>query len=95
MKEKLNKSLNKENIKDTYKKVKKNVLHYVKHNRLFLSYVILCFINCFLIRWITVGNWYNQKTIFIDLSVAVFFIKYAVRFTSNPDTSLITSPHTA
>lgn len=83
MKEKLKKSLDKENIKDTYKKVKKNVLHYVKHNRLFLSYVILCFINCFLIRWITVGNWYNQKTIFIDLSVAVFFGSFAYLFKPN------------
>ena len=54
-------------------KLKKNVINYVKHNRLFISFVILTFINCFLVRWLTVGNWYNNKTIFIDFAVGIFF----------------------
>lgn len=80
MKEKIKNSFDKENIISVYKKVKENVINYIKYNRLFLSYVILCFINCFLIRWITVGNWYNQKTIFIDLFIGVFFGSFAYLF---------------
>ena len=67
----------KKNIIKIFNKCKKNIINYVKHNRLFLSFVILTFINCFLIRWLTVGNWYNNKTIFIDLSIGLFFGSFA------------------
>ena len=60
-----------------YKKVKKNTISYIKHNRLFLSFVILTFINVFLLRYLTVGNWYNEKTFFIDLAVGIFFGSFA------------------
>ena len=63
-----------------YNKCKKNIVNYVKHNRLFLSYVILSFISCFLIRYLTVGNWYNQKTFFIDIAVVTFFGSFAYLF---------------
>ena len=60
---------NNKNIKDIFNISKRNIVRYFKHNRLFLSYLLLSFINCFLVRYLTVGNWYNYKTLFIDLSV--------------------------
>ena len=74
---------NKKNIIKMLNKLKKNILNYIKHNRLFLSFVILSFINCFLIRFITVGNWYNNKTLFIDLSISIFFGSFAYLFKPN------------
>ena len=56
-----------------FNKCIKNIINYIKHNRLFLSYLLFSFFNCFLIRYLTVGNWYNYKTLFIDLSIAGFF----------------------
>ncbi|MBQ3021471.1 MAG: LTA synthase family protein [Bacilli bacterium] len=76
--------MNKEVIKkyrnktiNLYKKCKKNVINYIKHNRLFLSFILLTFINCFLVRYLTVGNWYNEKTFFIDFAIGVFFGSFA------------------
>ena len=54
-------------------RIKKSIIYYVKHNRLFLSYLLFGFINCFLVRYLTVGNWYNNKTLFIDLSIVGVF----------------------
>ena len=76
-------SINKNNIIRFLNKIKDYVIYYVKHNRLFLSYLFLGLINCFLIRYLTVGNWYNIKTIFIDLSILGFFGSFAYLFKPN------------
>ena len=73
MKEKISNIFNKKTLNN----IKNKTFNYIKHNRLFLSYVILCFINCFLVRYLTVGNWYNQKTFFIDLGVSLLFGSFA------------------
>ena len=54
--------------------------NYMKYNRLFLSFVLFCFINCFLLRCFTVGNWYNNKTVFIDLFIGVLLGSFAYFF---------------
>ena len=73
-------NINKKDIFNFFNKVKKNIIYYIKHNRLFLSYLLLNFISCFLIRYITVGNWYNYKTLFIDLSIAGLFGSFTYFF---------------
>ena len=70
----------KKNIIKIYNSVKKNVISYVRHNRLFLSYIMLAFISCFLIRYLTVGNWYNRKTFFIDMAMVTFLGSFAYLF---------------
>jgi hypothetical protein len=67
----MNKFFSKKKIKSLIKTAKNKAINYIKYNRLFLSFVGLSFLNCFLIRTLTVGNWYNDKTIFIDLFVNV------------------------
>ena len=66
-------NINKDNILNLLNKIKKSIIHYFKYNRLFLSYLLFAFINSFLIRYLTVGNWQNYKTLFIDLAVAGIF----------------------
>lgn len=70
----------KKNFLNIYNKVKKNVINYIKHNRLFLSYIVLAFISCFLVRYLTVGNWYNRKTFFIDCAMVTFLGSFAYLF---------------
>ena len=65
-------NLDKKNILNNLNKLKTNIIKYIKHNRLFLSYVFLGFICCFLIRYLTAGNWYNQKTFIIDFAIVIF-----------------------
>lgn len=64
--------INKKNVLNILNKLKTKTYNYIKHNRLFLSYVILGFISCFLVRYLTAGNWYNQKTFIIDFSIVLF-----------------------
>lgn len=75
--------VNNKNIKDIFNNLKKNIVRYFKHNRLFLSYLLLSFINCFLVRYLTVGNWYNYKTLFIDLSVNAILGSFVYLFKVN------------
>lgn len=75
--------VNKKNIKDIFNVSKRNIVRYFKHNRLFLSYLLLSFINCFLVRYLTVGNWYNYKTLFIDLSVNAILGSFVYLFKVN------------
>ena len=75
--------VNNKNIKDIFNILKKNIIKYFKHNRLFLSYLLLSFINCFLVRYLTVGNWYNYKTLFIDLSVNAILGSFVYLFKVN------------
>lgn len=75
--------VNNKNIKDIFNCLKKNIVRYFKHNRLFLSYLLLSFINCFLVRYLTVGNWYNYKTLFIDLSVNAILGSFVYLFKVN------------
>lgn len=67
------KKINKKDIKYYFNKCKDNTINYFKHNRLFVSYLFLCLFNSFFVRYLTVGNWYNYKTFFIDLAGAGFF----------------------
>lgn len=75
--------VNNKNIKDIFNVSKRNIVRYFKHNRLFLSYILLSFINCFLVRYLTVGNWYNYKTLFIDLSVNAILGSFVYLFKVN------------
>ena len=75
--------VNNKNIKDIFNISKRNIVRYFKHNRLFLSYILLSFINCFLVRYLTVGNWYNYKTLFIDLSVNAILGSFVYLFKVN------------
>ena len=75
--------VNNKNIKDIFNISKRNIVRYFKHNRLFLSYLLLSFINCFLVRYLTVGNWYNYKTLFIDLSVNAILGSFVYLFKVN------------
>ncbi len=75
--------VNNKNIKDIFNNLKKNIVRYFKHNRLFLSYLLLSFINCFVVRYLTVGNWYNYKTLFIDLSVNAILGSFVYLFKVN------------
>ena len=72
--------ISKKNIFDFFDKIRKSIIYYVKHNRLFLSYLLLSFVNCFLIRLLTLDNWYNYKTLLIDLFVAGVFGSFAYFF---------------
>lgn len=56
-------------IKDKMIKTKDNFINFIKYNRLFLSYIILSFISCFLLRLFTVGNPWDIKANLFDLSV--------------------------
>ena len=75
--------VNNKNIKDIFNISKRNIVRYFKHNRLFLSYLLLSFINCFLVRYLTVCNWYNYKTLFIDLSVNAILGSFVYLFKVN------------
>ena len=75
--------VNNKNIKDIFNISKRNIFRYFKHNRLFLSYLLLSFINCFLVRYLTVGNLNNYKTLFIDLSVNAILGSFVYLFKVN------------
>jgi len=80
----MNKKLfNKKKINNIYLKIEKKFMSYIKHNRLFISYIILTLISCFLVRYLTVGNWYNYKTFFIDLSITTLVGSFAYLFKPN------------
>ena len=69
----MKKFINKIKINNYINKTKNNAIKYIKHNRLFLSYMLLVSINCFLVRYLTVGNWNSFKTVIIDISIAGLF----------------------
>ena len=69
----MKKFINKRMMVRTINKTKNNIVKYVKHNRLFLSYLFLVSLNSFLVRYLTVGNWNSIKTILIDICVAALF----------------------
>ena len=75
--------VNNKNINDIFNISKRNIFRYFKHNRLFLSYLLLSFINCFLVRYLTVGNLNNYKTLFIDLSVNAILGSFVYLFKVN------------
>ena len=76
--------MSKKDIKNNIKKLKektiKLIVNYIKNNRLFLCYILLSLINCFFIRFFTVGNYNNIKTIFIDLSYIIIFGSFVYLF---------------
>ena len=76
----MSKNVIKKKIKEITKKTKEIFIDYVRNNRLFLCYILLSLINCFFIRFFTVGIYDNIKTIFIDLSYILFFGSFAYLF---------------
>ena len=74
------------NIKKSFSKFKTEFINYVKYNRLFLSYVILSFISCFLLRLFTIGNCFDIKANIFDITVIMllgslaYFVKPKKQF---------------
>lgn len=68
-------------LKNNLIKLKDNLFNFIKYNRLFLSYVILSFISCFLLRALTIGNPWDIKANIFDITVIMllgslaYFIK--------------------
>lgn len=60
-------------LKDNLIKLKDNLFNFIKYNRLFLSYVILSFISCFLLRALTIGNPWDIKANVFDITVIMLF----------------------
>ncbi len=75
------KKINKKNLKKMVIKFKDNAINYVKYNRLFLSYIVLSFMSCFLLRALTIGNPWDIKANLFDITVIMllgslaYFIK--------------------
>ncbi len=57
----------KDNIKNTFKKARKNVVEYIITNRLFISYVILSLIATICVRKFTIGTAFKFKPLITDL----------------------------
>ncbi len=68
-----NKKKSQKDIKKNIIKLKDNAINYVKYNRLFLSYIILSFISCFLLRAFTIGNPWDIKANLFDITVIMLF----------------------
>lgn len=60
-------------LKNNLIKLKNNLFNFIKYNRLFLSYVILSFISCFLLRALTIGNPWDVKANVFDITVIMLF----------------------
>ncbi len=60
-------------LKNNLIKLKDNLFNFIKYNRLFLSYVILSFISCFLLRALTIGNPWDIKANVFDITVIMLF----------------------
>ena len=60
-------------LKNNLIKLKDNLFNFIKYNRLFLSYVILSFISCFLLRALTIGNPWDIKANIFDITVIMLF----------------------
>ncbi len=59
-----------ESIKNfSFKKLLHQILHFMKYNRVFLSYVILSLISCKLLRIFTIEDGINIKAFLFDLSI--------------------------
>ena len=53
----------------SFKKLLHQILHFIKYNRIFLSYVILSLLSCKLLRLFTIEDGINIKAFLFDLSV--------------------------
>ena len=60
-------SLKKDDIKNNLNKFKNSIIFYIKHNRLFLSFIILSLISTTLLRGFTLNNWFNINAMLFDL----------------------------
>lgn len=66
---------------------KSNAINFVKYNRQFISYTILCLISCMLVRYYTIGGFWNFEAIFFDFSIIIllgslaYFLKPRKQFT--------------
>ncbi|MBR4830291.1 MAG: LTA synthase family protein [Bacilli bacterium] len=72
MKKKFSENKNKiiDSIKNfSFKKLLHQILHFIKYNRVFLSYVILSLISCKLLRLFTIEDGINIKAFLFDLSI--------------------------
>lgn len=59
---------------------KENAINFIKYNRQFISYTILCLISCMLVRYYTIGGFWNFEAIFFDFSVIVLLGSLAYFF---------------
>ncbi len=67
--------------------MKKSINNFIKNNKLFISFVIICVLISFLLRSLTIGFYIDLKAIFSDILVSLFiglfayFIKPNKRYT--------------
>lgn len=73
-------SLKKDDIKNNLNKFKNSIIFYIKHNRLFLSFIILSLISTTLLRGFTLNNWFNINAMLFDLSFILFFGSFGYFF---------------
>ena len=70
-----------ESIKDfSFKKLLHNILHFMKYNRVFLSYVIISLISCKLLRLFTIEDGLNIKAFLFDLSIILLIGSFGYFF---------------
>ena len=70
-----------ESIKDfSFKKLLHNILHFMKYNRVFLSYVIISLISCKLLRVFTIEDGLNIKAFLFDLSIILLIGSFGYFF---------------
>lgn len=83
---------NKNNNKDKVKKfnivpIIKSLGNFIKYNRQYISFVLLTLLSCMFLRYNTIGNFFNIKGTFFDLSVIIllgslaYFFKPKKQFT--------------
>lgn len=66
--------------KKELKKLFVNLWEFIKYNRQFLSFVILCLISCMLVRHYTINQFWNFKSTFFDMSVIILLGSLAYFF---------------
>lgn len=76
----IKKKLKKIDIKKLFKLFCTNLVNFVKYNRQFLAYTILCLLSCMLIRHYTIGNFWNLEATFFDFSVILLLGSLAYFF---------------
>ena len=74
-------------MKERINKILKNINRFIKNNKLFVSFVIICILISFLLRVVTIGFYIDLKAILADTLFSLligsfaFFIKPSKRYT--------------
>lgn len=68
------------NFKELLISLKNNFINFVKYNRQFISFVILCLISCMLLRNYTIGKLWVFESTFFDLAVIILLGSLAYLF---------------